>query len=45
MSLLNKFLHKPTARIRAAAEDGREHDVLDAARFLFDLEEDTGGEE
>ena len=45
MSLLNKFLHKPTARIRAAAEDGREHDVLDAARFLFDLEEDTGAEE
>jgi glutamyl-tRNA reductase len=45
MSLLNKFLHQPTARIRAAAEDGREHDVLDAARFLFDLEEDTGGEE
>jgi glutamyl-tRNA reductase len=44
-SLLKKFLHQPTARIRAAAEDGREHDVLDAARFLFDLEEGTGGEE
>ncbi|NIR42520.1 MAG: glutamyl-tRNA reductase [Gemmatimonadetes bacterium] len=38
VTLLKKFLHQPTARIRAAAEDGREHDVLEAARFLFDVE-------
>ncbi|HSG81872.1 MAG TPA: glutamyl-tRNA reductase, partial [Gemmatimonadota bacterium] len=44
-SLLNKFLHQPTARIRAAAENGREHDVLEAARFLFDMDDDGSEEE
>jgi glutamyl-tRNA reductase len=44
-SLLKKFLHQPTAQIRAAAEDGREHDVLEAARFLFDMDDDETGEE
>jgi glutamyl-tRNA reductase len=43
-SLLRKFLHQPTAQIRAAAENGREHDVLEAARFLFDMDE-SGDEE
>jgi glutamyl-tRNA reductase len=43
-SILQKILHQPTARIRAAAEDGREADVLEAARFLFDMEEDGSGE-
>jgi glutamyl-tRNA reductase len=42
--LLQKLLHQPTARMRAAAEDGREHDILEAARYLFGIEED-GGEE
>lgn len=37
--ILQKVLHQPTARIRAAAEDGREHDILEAARYLFGLEE------
>jgi glutamyl-tRNA reductase len=44
-SLLKKFLHQRTAQIRAAAEDGREHDVLEAARFLFDMDDDETGEE
>ncbi|UCC72409.1 MAG: glutamyl-tRNA reductase [Gemmatimonadota bacterium] len=44
--LLQKVLHQPTARMRAAAEDGREHDVLEAARYLFGIEEeDAVGEE
>jgi glutamyl-tRNA reductase len=42
--LLQKVLHQPTARMRAAAEDGREHDVLEAARYLFGMEEDGAGE-
>jgi glutamyl-tRNA reductase len=42
--LLQKMLHQPTARIRAAAEDGREHDILEAAQYLFAMEEDGTGE-
>jgi glutamyl-tRNA reductase len=38
--LLQKLLHQPTARVRAATEDGREHDVLEAARYLFAMEEE-----
>lgn len=41
VSLLKKLLHQPTARMRAAAEDGREHDVLEAARFLFDMDSES----
>jgi glutamyl-tRNA reductase len=41
VSLLKKLLHHPTARMRAAAEDGREHDVLEAARFLFDMDSES----
>lgn len=40
--LLQKVLHQPTARMRAAAEDGREHDILEAARYLFGIEEEDG---
>ncbi len=44
--LLNKILHQPTARMRAAAEDGREHDILEAAQYLFGMEDDgTTGRE
>jgi glutamyl-tRNA reductase len=39
--LLQKVLHEPTARLRAAVEDGREHDILEAARYLFGLGDDT----
>jgi glutamyl-tRNA reductase len=42
--LLQKLLHQPTARMRAAAEDGRQHDILEAARYLFGIEEDEGEE-
>lgn len=41
--LLKKLLHQPTARMRAAAENGREHDILEAARFLFGIDEDGAG--
>ncbi len=44
-SLLQKVLHQPTARIRAAAEDGREHDILEAVRYLFGLEEENSGDD
>jgi len=41
--LLNKILHHPTARMREAAENGREHEILEAARYLFGMEEDAAG--
>ncbi len=43
--LLKKILHQPTARMRAAAEDGREHDILEAAQYLFGIEEDGRAED
>ncbi|HKO16533.1 MAG TPA: glutamyl-tRNA reductase [Gemmatimonadaceae bacterium] len=36
-SLMNKFLHGPTVRLRAAAANGRGLGVIDALRYLFDL--------
>jgi hypothetical protein len=36
---MNKFLHEPTVRLRAAAANGRGLGVVDAARFLFALDE------
>ena len=42
-SLTNKFLHAPSVRLRAAAANGRGLGVVDAARYLFALEE-RGGE-
>jgi glutamyl-tRNA reductase len=38
-SLTNKFLHEPSVRLRAAAANGRGLGVVDAARYLFALEE------
>ena len=38
-SLMNKFLHEPSVRLRAAAANGRGLGVVDAARYLFGLEE------
>jgi len=38
-TLMNKFLHEPTVRLRAAAAKGRELGVVDAARYLFGLEQ------
>ena len=38
-SLMNKFLHEPSVRLRAAAANGRGLGVVDTARYLFGLEE------
>ena len=37
-SLMNKFLHEPTVRLRAAAANGRGLGVVDTARYLFGSE-------
>ena len=39
-TLMNKFLHEPTVRLRAAAANGRGLGVVDAARYLFALGEE-----
>ncbi|HEX6057874.1 MAG TPA: hypothetical protein VFZ11_02560, partial [Gemmatimonadaceae bacterium] len=36
-TLMNKFLHEPTVRLRAAASNGRGLGIVDAARYLFGL--------
>ncbi len=41
-ALMNKFLHEPSVRLRAAAANGRGLGVVDAARYLFALEHDGG---
>ena len=40
-SLMNKFLHEPSVRLRAAAANGRGLGVVDAARYLFALEPES----
>ena len=40
-SLMNKFLHEPTVRLRARAANGRGLGVVDAARYLFGLGEQS----
>ena len=42
-SLMNKFLHEPSVRLRAAAANGRGLGVVDALRYLFGLD-DAGSE-
>jgi glutamyl-tRNA reductase len=37
-SLMNKFLHEPSVRLRAAAANGRGLAIVDAARYLFGVE-------
>jgi glutamyl-tRNA reductase len=37
-SLMNKFLHEPSVRLRAAAANGHGLGVVDAARYLFALQ-------
>jgi glutamyl-tRNA reductase len=37
-SLMNKFLHEPSVRLRAAAANGRGLGVVDTVRYLFGLE-------
>jgi len=36
-ALMNKFLHEPSVRLRAAAGNGRGLGVVDALRYLFNL--------
>jgi hypothetical protein len=38
---MNKFLHEPSVRLKAAAANGRGLGVVDAARYLFALENKT----
>ncbi|HEX6574059.1 MAG TPA: glutamyl-tRNA reductase [Gemmatimonadaceae bacterium] len=40
-SLMNKFLHEPSVRLRAAAANGRGLGVVDVARYLFALERES----
>lgn len=42
-ALMNKFLHEPTVRLRAAAGNGVGLDIIDAARYLFALGEKSSG--
>lgn len=41
-SLMNKFLHEPSVRLKAAAANGQGLGVVDAARYLFALENKPG---
>jgi glutamyl-tRNA reductase len=38
-ALMNKFLHEPSVRLRAAAANGRGLGIVDAARYLFALDD------
>ncbi len=40
--IVNKLLHEPTVRVRAAAEDGDALRHLESLRHLFGLEAPTG---
>ncbi|MDQ6689892.1 MAG: glutamyl-tRNA reductase [Gemmatimonadota bacterium] len=41
-ALMNKFLHEPSVRLKAAAANGRGLGVVDAAKYLFALGERGG---
>jgi glutamyl-tRNA reductase len=41
-SLMNKFMHEPSVRLRAAASNGRGLGVVDAMRYLFALDSENG---
>lgn len=42
-SLMNKFLHAPSVRLRAAAANGRGLGLVDTARYLFGLDSPARG--
>lgn len=44
-SLMNKFLHEPTVRLRAATANGRGLGIVDAVRYLFALGEPPASDE
>ena len=39
-ALMNKFMHEPSVRLRAAAANGRGLGIVDAVRYLFALEDE-----
>jgi glutamyl-tRNA reductase len=39
-ALMNKFLHEPSVRLKAAAANGRGLAIVDAARYLFGVAQD-----
>jgi glutamyl-tRNA reductase len=41
-ALMNKFLHEPSVRLRAAAANGRGLGIVDAARYLFGMDGGSG---
>jgi glutamyl-tRNA reductase len=41
-ALMNKFLHEPSVRLKAAAANGRGLAIVDAARYLFGVGQDRG---
>jgi glutamyl-tRNA reductase len=43
-SLMNKFLHEPSVRLKAAAANGRGLGIVDAAKYLFALGENETSE-
>jgi glutamyl-tRNA reductase len=42
-ALMNKFLHEPSVRLRAAAANGRGLGAVDAVRYLFGLDDASPG--
>jgi glutamyl-tRNA reductase len=42
-ALMNKFLHEPSVRLRAAAANGRGLGIVDAVRYLFALDDAAPG--
>jgi glutamyl-tRNA reductase len=40
-ALMNKFMHEPSVRLRAAAANGRGLGIVDAVRYLFALEDEA----
>jgi glutamyl-tRNA reductase len=43
-ALMNKFLHEPSVRLKAAAANGRGLAIVDAARYLFGVGQASDGE-
>jgi hypothetical protein len=41
-ALMNKFLHEPSVRLKAAAANGRGLAIVDAARYLFGVGQGGG---
>jgi glutamyl-tRNA reductase len=44
-SIMNKFLHEPSVRLKAAAANGRGLGIVDAARYLFGLDRPPANDE